>query len=137
MKDSWHNNKISKKLNEEYKHDFSICDIDGICRCFYKQDNTWVTRFIIYESKEESESASQTQLQSLYELDVNIKWENFDDMSGVYLLKHDEEISNINRCKIKKVINGGYSRPTFTYEKIDTITMDDFYNWISAKDKRT
>jgi hypothetical protein len=131
MKDSWQNNKISKKLNEEYPHDFSICDIDGICRCFYKQNNTWKQRFVIYESKEKNEEASQTQLQSLYELDKSIKWENFDEHSGVYLLKHDEDVKCIDVYKIKE--NGFHK---YQYEKIGETTMDRFYNWVSVKDKR-
>ena len=51
MKDTWHNNRISEKLNKEYKKDFSICDIDGAVRCNYINK----TRFIIYESKNENE----------------------------------------------------------------------------------
>ena len=134
MKNSWHNNKISKRLDEEYPHDFSICDIDGICRCFYKQNNTWKTRFIIYESKEKNEEASQTQLQSLYELQTNIKWENFDEYSGVYLLKHDEAVEKIDMYKIKMI--KGYGNRIYGYDKFHETTMTGFYNIISVKDKR-
>jgi len=84
MKDTWHNNRISKKINEDYPKDFSLCDIDGIVRCHYEDK----TRFIIYESKNENEKPmGKAQLLSLKTLEENINWSNFDKFSGVYVLK--------------------------------------------------
>jgi len=134
MKDSWHNNKISKKLNEEYPHDFSICDIDGACRVFFKEDGKYKNRLVIYESKEINEEIKQTQLNTLWEINANMRWENFDEYSGVYLIRHDEEIWNLKIYKIQKII--GYQKLIFECEFIKDMTMDGFYNWISATDKR-
>jgi len=87
MKDTWHNNRISKKLNEEYPRYFSICDIDGAVRCNYF--NQEKCRFIIYESKNENETLSPTQLETLKLLNENINWNSncFDNSSGVYIIK--------------------------------------------------
>ncbi len=87
MKDTWHNNRISKKLNEEYPRHFSICDIDGAVRCNYF--NKKKCRFIIYESKNINETLSKTQLQTLKLLNENINWKStcFDSSSGVYIIK--------------------------------------------------
>ena len=84
MKGTWHNNRISEKLNKEFKKDFSMCDIDGAVRCQYGRN----TRFIIYESKNEMERPMGTsQLTTLKLLNDSVKWENFDDYSGVYVMK--------------------------------------------------
>jgi len=84
MKDTWHNNRISLKLNTEYKKDFSICDIDGLVRCNYGNK----TRFIIYESKNENEKKmGDSQLLSLRTLNNGIDWTKFDEYSGVFVLK--------------------------------------------------
>ena len=72
MKDDWHNNKISKELDEKYPHDFSICDIDGACRKYYKDNGYWKTRLIIYESKNIDETITQTQLGTLYSLQTGM-----------------------------------------------------------------
>lgn len=85
---TWHNNRISKKLNEEYKRDFSICDIDGLVRCHYKKDKLWHTRLIIYESKNIYEKQiGDSQKASLLLLEKSIDWKQFDFYSGVYLIK--------------------------------------------------
>jgi len=135
----WCNNLISKKLNLRYKHDFSICDVDGVCRCFYKIDDNWITRMVIYESKHKDEIPSQTQLQSLYYLDNSIKWEIFDKRSGLFLLRIMELDSNNEPSilEINKIIEIGWKK--YFLEKIKgncTISFEQFYNWISAKDKR-
>lgn len=134
MKNDWHNNLISKMLDEKYPHDFSICDIDGVCRVFYKINNEWKTRLIIYESKMINEPISQTQMQTLYQINKNINWSSFDKQSGLYVIKHDENIINLDIYNIIEVI--GYGMPLFELKLIKSITMDDFYNWISATDKR-
>jgi len=86
MKDSWHNNLIGKKLNEEYAHDFSICDIDGAVRCGYKEYD-YKTRFIIYESKYQNEKLSTTQLDTLKLLNKAIHWDMFDTHSGIFIIR--------------------------------------------------
>jgi hypothetical protein len=84
MKDTWHNNRISLKLNTDYKKDFSICDIDGLVRCNYGNK----TRFIIYESKNKNEKKmGDSQLLSLRTLDNAIDWTKFDEYSGVFVLQ--------------------------------------------------
>jgi len=131
LKGDWHNNKISKRLDEEFPHNFSICDIDGAVRVFYKEDGSYKTRLVIYESKHKNESPSQTQLQTLYILAQNIQWENFDKYSGVFLIFHDEGAKTLS---VNKIIETGYKK--YGWEEIKKIKMDSFYNWVSAQDKR-
>ena len=84
MKGTWHNNRISEKLNKEYKKDFSLCDIDGAVRCNYSKH----IRFIIYESKNIYEkNMGESQLTTLKVLNDSIDWDNFDEYSGVYVMK--------------------------------------------------
>jgi len=135
----WCNNSISKKLHFKYKHDFSICDIDGVCRCFYKINDNWITRMVIYESKHKDELASQTQLQSLYFLNKAIRWEIFDKQSGLFFIRIMELDSNNEPdiLEINKIIETGWNK--WSIEKIKEnciINFEQFYNWISAKDKR-
>lgn len=134
MKNDWHNNLISKKLDEEYPHDFSICDIDGACRVFYKHEGNYKSRLVIYESKHLNEPIHQTQLQTLFEISDNMNWENFDKQSGVFVIRHDNNVWNLKVHKIKKAV--GYGRPLFECQLIKEMTFDNFYNWISAADKR-
>lgn len=125
-----YNNLINEKLSK-YKHDFSICDIDGACRCFYKQDNEWKCRIVLYEAKYANEEATETQLATLYTLKNNINWQNFDEKSGVFLFRHDDSLQNI---KIYKIIEINFQEHIL--EQINEITIDELYNWVSAKDKR-
>jgi hypothetical protein len=88
MINSWHNNRISKKLNEEYNKTFSLCDIDGMIRTHYYDKGCLKTRFIIYESKNEMEKKmGGSQLKSLSLLESSIDWSKFDCFSGLYILK--------------------------------------------------
>ena len=97
MKNDWQNNRISKKLNLEYKKDFSICDIDGAVRCQYGEK----TRFIIYESKNEYErNMGNSQLTTLRLLQDAINWQKFDEYSGVFVLK----IIDLDKDNIKEIV---------------------------------
>lgn len=88
MINTWHNNRISEKLNKEFARDFSICDIDGLVRCNYKKDEVLHQRFIIYESKNEKEKTiGDSQLKSLRYLENSIDWSRFDNYSGMYVIK--------------------------------------------------
>lgn len=130
MKDTWHNNKISKRLNEEYPHDFSICDIDGVCRHNNKQDPDDKKRLIMYESKVGDEPASPTQLETLYDIKKSIKWENYDDKSGVCLIRHDYDAKYLTIYKIEKRVDPMF----YCTEEVTTSTLDEFYKLISRKD---
>ena len=134
MVGTWHNNLISKKLYEEYGRDFSICDIDGICRKFYKENGVYIQRLIIYESKNDHETIKGPQLQTLFELDNSIDWSKFDEHSGLFVIRivDNSDVNELEIMKIKKVVN---LPPKFTLEIIKKITFDQFYYWISAKDK--
>jgi len=128
----WYNNEIGKCLYEKYPHDFSICDIDGVCRCFYKLNGSWLIRLVIYESKHNDESISNTQLDTLYFLDDAVDWTKFDKYSGTFLIQHDE---NLDELRVHKIINNSKTvRPNLELKYIKTITMDALYKWISAKD---
>lgn len=117
MIDTWHNNRISEKLNKEYKKDFSICDLDGVVRCHYKDK----TRFIIYESKNENEkSMGKSQLLTLQILDNSINWNNFDEYSGVYVLKIIDLENKIIWYNLKGI-------------EIRTTTFEELYKIFSCK----
>lgn len=119
MKDFWQNNRISKKLNEEYPRDFSICDIDGAVRCFYGGD-VFKIRFIIYESKNDYEKITETQLKTLKLLSDSINWKIFDDYSGVVILK----IIDIDDRIVWEDLNGNIIRTT---------NFKELYNIFSCK----
>jgi hypothetical protein len=88
MINSWHNNRISKKLNEEYDKTFSLCDVDGMIRTHYYDKGCLKTRFIIYESKNDMEKKmGSSQLKSLSLLESSIDWNKFDSFSGLFILK--------------------------------------------------
>lgn len=131
-KEYWQNNEIGKILSEKYKHDFSVCDVDGICRHNVKVGRDIFKRLIIYESKNPNEAASQTQLETLYDIQENMKWENFDASSGVYLLKHYGDTENITICKI--VLNHHYVKLYYEVIEILDSTISEFYNWITHRE---
>lgn len=88
MSKTWHNNAISKILNEEFKKDFTLIDIDGAVRCHYKDNGIFKTRFIIYESKWKNErKMKDAQLKSLKQLRDIIDWSKFDRYSGLFVFK--------------------------------------------------
>jgi|TARA_R100001132_G_C3241178_1_gene71862 uncharacterized protein (DUF2344 family) len=87
MINTWHNNRISEKLNKEFPKDFSICDIDGAIRKHYMENNKLNTRFIIYESKNKYENLSSAQLKTLKLINDSINWKNFDNYSGLFIIK--------------------------------------------------
>lgn len=88
MIDTWHNNRISYKLNKEYPKNFSICDIDGAVRFEYYKNNIKYKRLIIYESKNQFEKKmGKSQLETLKLIKNSINWDLFDLYSGVFVLK--------------------------------------------------
>ena len=114
---TWHNNIISKKLNQEYNKDFSICDLDGIVRCHYLDK----TRLIIYESKNEYEKPmNKSQLLTLQTLEKSINWSNFDNYSGLFVLK----IMDINNKIIWYNLKG---------TEIRTTNFEELYKIFSCK----
>lgn len=136
MKNDWHNNLISKRLDEEYPHDFSICDIDGVTRVFYKAKNGYKNRLIIYESKHKNEPASQQQLETLFLLNDIIDWSKLDSRSGLYLITHDESATHLEKCKITRTFDKGSNKYRYGYDTVDHTTIDNFYKLVSAQDKR-
>jgi len=124
VKDSWHNNRISKELNEHYKHDFSICDLDGVVRWSFVEKGKDKHRFIVYESKNKGERVSQTQLQTLRILNENMDWLNFDKFSGCYIIE-------IIKYKEERPIEMDWYN--LYGELIRTTTMDKLYKIFSGK----
>lgn len=117
MTNEWYNNRIGKKLHEEYPHDFSICDIDGLVRLSY-----WSTRLIVYESKNDNEkNMGYPQRTSLKLLESVIDWSRLDQMSGVFVLR----IVDIDNEIVWTDLDGHEVRRT---------TFDELYNIFSAKD---
>ena len=119
----WCNNRISKNLYEDYPKDFSLCDIDGAVKCFYKDQETGKTviRFIIYESKNEHErEMGKSQLSTLKIIDDAINWKQFDKYSGLYVLK----IKDIDNEIIWENLQSKEIRRT---------TFEELYNIFSCK----
>tara|TARA_Y100001938_G_C7809057_1_gene290948 strand:+ start:71 stop:454 length:384 start_codon:yes stop_codon:yes gene_type:complete len=122
MKDTWHNNRISKKLNEDFPKDFSLCDIDGAIRCHYKKNNEFKTRFIVYESKNKTEKKmGSSQKQTLKTINEAIDWNKFDEFSGLFILKIIDLENIIHWYNIKG-------------ELIRTTTFTELYNIFSCKE---
>lgn len=102
MKNTWHNNRISEKLNKEYSRDFSICDIDGVVRCHYKVNGKTKTRLIIYESKNKNEKKmGKSQLLSLNHLNDSIDWPKFDNYSGLFVIVINDLIKDLRWYDLK------------------------------------
>lgn len=121
MIDTWHNNRISEKLNTNFPKDFSICDIDGAVRCEYNLDGIWKKRFIIYESKNENEKKmGDSQKKTLKLINDSIDWSKFDSYSGLYILK----ILNIEDKILWFNIN---------QELVRTTNFKELYNIFSCK----
>lgn len=121
MKGTWHNNRISEKLNKEYKKDFSICDIDGAVRCAYIKNNVWHNRFIIYESKNEKEKdIGDAQLKTLKLINDNFNWTKFDEYSGVFIIKIIDLENELQWFNLQGIL-------------IRTTTFDELYNIFSVK----
>ena len=121
MKGTWHNNRISEKLNKEYKKDFSICDIDGAVRCAYIKNNVWHNRFIIYESKNEKEKdIGDAQLKTLKLINNNFNWTKFDEYSGVFIIKIIDLENELQWFNLQGIL-------------IRTTTFDELYNIFSVK----
>lgn len=121
MKGTWHNNRISEKLNKEYKKDFTICDIDGAVRCAYIKNNVWHNRFIIYESKNEYEKdIGDAQLKTLKLINDNFNWTKFDEYSGVFIIKIIDLENKLQWFNLQGIL-------------IRTTTFDELYNIFSVK----
>lgn len=118
----WYNNRIGKKLYEEFPRDFSVCDIDGLVRFEYYKNNSHHTRLIIYESKNEEEKAMKpSQYKSLKLIADAIDWSNFDEFSGLFVLK----IRDIERSIYWYTMDRKFVRET---------TFQELYNIFSGKD---
>lgn len=123
---NWCNNAIGAKLNKDYPRDFSLCDIDGLVRKEYVSSSKHYTRMIIYESKHENEKIGTSQLKSLTTLSASIRWENFDNYSGVFILRHDEELNDVIVYKIHEN----------DWQRRGEISFETLYAWFSALDKK-
>jgi hypothetical protein len=115
----WCNNGISALMAEYYPHDFSIMDGDGIVRKNYTSASVDVTRLIIYESKHENEHMGSQQLNTLTLLSKLIKWEECDEMSGVFIIRHDEGLNTFDISNVKTKIN------------FKITSRDALYRWFS------
>lgn len=79
----WQNNRLNEILNVRYKHDFSLCDIDGVALKLHSLNK----RLIIFETKNARERISNSQLTTLRTIEESINWKGFDRFSGVYILQ--------------------------------------------------
>lgn len=123
----WCNNDISQRLAKDYPHDFSICDVDGIVRKEYILGYTHYTRFIVYESKHERELFSLSQLKTLSALSSAVDWKKFDRYSGVYGIRHNDDLTTF---RIYNITDN---------QALDLGTMNGFdslYQWFSKAPKQ-
>ena len=124
MTGEWYNNRIGKKLYEEFPRDFSVCDVDGLVRFEYYKNNSHYTRLIIYESKNEDERPMKSaQYKSLKMIDEAINWHMFDYLSGLFVLK----IRDIDKSIFWYTMDRELVRET---------TFQELYNIFSGKDIR-
>tara|TARA_Y100001963_G_C6644396_1_gene382588 strand:- start:107 stop:514 length:408 start_codon:yes stop_codon:yes gene_type:complete len=126
---TWHNNRISKILNEKFPKTFSLCDIDGVIRCHYDIDGVKQIRFIIYESKNENEKEmGKAQYLSLKMLEKAINWNKFDYESGLYIIKIIDEERELEWYKLEE-----YPRMRL----IKTTTIEDIYKIFSCDEYKS
>lgn len=122
------NNDLNQLIAESnFPHDFSIHDIDGFAwwaPTKYYHDHL-KKRLVLYEFKHSNESITGTQLTGYRMLANVIDWTQFDEHSGVFLIRQaknttDEfDVYDIRNIKEKKT----------------TMTIDKIYEWFSNKDK--
>lgn len=123
---SWHNNDFNKRVWTEIRKTdggfpFSLEDIDGVVVFL----NSGKPRLIIYEHKFDKElGPGGRQMALLYTLEENIKWENFDHRSGVFLIRGS---GNYDKTSIRQLKNRKWGA-----EK----TVDFSYYWDWFCDKR-
>jgi len=128
LKDSWHNNELGKILNEKYPHDFSMCDIDSICRWNNFKNQNALKRLIIYESKYHMEKLSITQAESLLELQKSIDWNNYDSSSGLFIIRYC-----VKPLEIDSPIQLFRLTMNLKEQLFINCFIDDFYKLISGK----
>lgn len=120
---NWCNNRVNRAMAERYPHDFSICDVDGLVRCHYVSQSINKTRMILFESKYPHEKISDSQIKTLTEFSASVRWEKYDSMSGVYLIRYESE----NSIDVYRVCNDSM------YYRANLSSMDRLYEWFSAK----
>lgn len=126
MKNFWQNNVLSKKLFEKSEHDFGYMDGDGVIQKCYFGGN----RMIFLEVKHMNEKVTYSEWLILSDL-ARIPWESlYDDKSGVFLLRHDEQVNYFEVYKITPE-----TKSTAQLGKPTIYTFKDLYEWFSAKDK--
>ena len=116
----WQNNILNERIYEELPKDFSLCDLDGCVHCFYPGG----VRLIIYECKRQYEKLSKTQLNALRLLKKFISWENFDEYSGVFIIRELED--NFKTFIIEDLEENYIRKADIKY----------LHAWFSCKDKK-
>lgn len=125
---SWCNNIISKALNEQCPKDFSTCDIDGVVREEYESGSLHHTRLVIYESKNGNEILGIQQCRTLTTLSASINWSQFDDRSGIFVIRVDNpELTDMRLYQL----NEGRELYLCSVPNIERL-----HYWFAAVDKR-
>lgn len=79
------NNELNELIYNKLPHTFSYCDIDGVGR--WNNSFGISKRLVLIEKKHAYEKLSKTQKETLDLLNRVIRWELFDDMSGIYFIE--------------------------------------------------
>ena len=129
----WCNNIIGSTLNQKYKHDFTLIDIDGASWCNYTSASKSYDRLILYESKWGNEKLKDRQEMLLHLLSDNLNWDKLDYQSGVYLLRvrspKQECLPEDTQIDVYRFV------PNYQHVAFKRwITMSELYNWFSCKD---
>jgi len=153
MKDKeeyWQNNLLNKILYEEFPHDFTLEDIDGITHCFIFVLNK--IKIVIYDTKNTSEKIGGQQLRMLYILKMILhllikvyKVKEFDEKSAVYIirfpeLKKGEYLHKQDKLRLYDIVKDQKGKEMFPWDikaysiqYFKTVTVDNFYKMITAK----
>jgi len=116
------NNRFNERIYNEFKHSFSLCDIDGVAYKFYKFRDGWRYRLIIYEVKNKNEELTKTQLTTLRTVAFNINWKKFDSKSGAFIFRSiDDDFNEVSITDILK-------------DKEYTLSFEQFYDWFNAEE---
>lgn len=125
-KEIWQNNIVGKYLYDHCPHDFGYMDGDGVNH----KDYGFGCRIVYLEVKHWNEHLSDSEWIILRDL-AKMPWEqSYDDLSGVFMLRHNEELTHIDVYKFYK--NTDASNLTL-WRHFDN--MNQIYEWLSAKDK--
>lgn len=116
----WCNNPINKIMANQFPHDFSIMDIDGMIVKEYGNK----IRILFTEIKNIGEKSSNRQNIGYSYIFNSFNWSKYDIFSGIYKIYHN---TNLDKFDIYKMNNDGFEFKGMYYD------INDIYEFYSAK----